>query len=98
MSKRPIELKRRRKVAKAFRQKLPAYFDVQQWLVDHKYAPSLRQAKELILADRLKYDGSTIGVSVVPYRTPDGNVKTERVAERNLEVFFRSGLSVEVAA
>ncbi len=63
MSKRPTEHKQRRRVAKALRrQKLPAYFDLVQWLVDRNYANTKRAAKQLILAHRVRANSHVLGV------------------------------------
>lgn len=73
MSKRPIETKRRRRVAKALRRRpLPAYFDLVQWLVEHDYAPTKRKARELILAKRVRANSHVLGVKQVPVAVPVG--------------------------
>ncbi len=98
MSRRPIEAKKRRRVARSFRTKLPTYFNLVQWLLDNKYAKTRREAKQLLMDHRLKYEGKTIGTTMIAYHTRDAQIKQEEVPELFLETFFRSGLSVEVAS
>lgn len=94
MSHRPIATKKRKRVARSFRTKLPTYFDLLQWLQDNGHAASKPEAKRLLLAHRLKYDGETIGTVVLAYQTRDAQVKTEEVHEKFLASHFRSGLTV----
>lgn len=64
MSHRPVEAKKRRRVAKALRKvALPRYFDLVQWLVDNKYASTKRAANQLILDKRVQANSHTLGVN-----------------------------------
>jgi hypothetical protein len=99
VSARPVEQKKRRRVAKAVRrQKLPAYFDLFQWLIDRGHAKSRREARELVLAKRVKADSHVIGVAEETVMTPSmlGAVKVERkpVAQRFVRTDLRSNLLV----
>lgn len=72
MSHRPIEQKKRRRVAKALRRKpLPAYFDLVEFLVSRSHAKSKRAARDLILAKKVRADSHTLGVTkaMVPGKT-----------------------------
>lgn len=72
MSKRPIAQKKRKRVAKVFRRTpLPAYIDLVQWLVDHGHARTKREARDLILAKRVKAESHVLGVqkATVPATT-----------------------------
>lgn len=63
MSSRPIEHKKRKRVAKIFRRTpLPAYIDLVQWLIDHGHARTKREARDIILAKRVKAESHTLGV------------------------------------
>ncbi len=65
MSKRPIAEKKRRRVAKTLRRaELPRYFDIVQWLLDHEYATTKRQARELLLADKVRSNSHPLGTEV----------------------------------
>lgn len=65
MSARPIAVKQRRKVAKAFRQELPRFFDLVQWLIDNGHAKTRREARDIILAKRVKSESHTVGIHQV---------------------------------
>ncbi len=63
MSRRPIEAKKRRRVARAIRSRpLPAYFDLVEWLVSREHAPTKRVAREMILAKRVRANSHVLGV------------------------------------
>lgn len=62
MSHRPIEQKKRNRIAKMIRrQPLPAYFDLVQWLIDHGHARSKKEAREIILDKRVKANSHPVG-------------------------------------
>lgn len=72
MSHRPTEQKKRRRVAKALRRTpLPAYFDLVEYLVSRGHAKSKREARDMILAKRIKSDSHVLGVTtqMVPSKT-----------------------------
>ena len=81
MSHRPIEQKKRRRVAKALRRSsLPAYFDLWTWLIQHGHAKTRKEAREVILAKRVKANSHTLGVTQVPKVTEvGGSFKVETV-------------------
>ncbi len=63
MSKRPIEQKKRRRVAKMLRRRpLDAYFDIVQWLLDRDYANTKKGARQIILAKRVRANSHVLGV------------------------------------
>lgn len=63
MSKRPIEQKKRRRVSKALRRSsLPASIDLIDFLVSRGHASSKREARELILAKRVKSESHVLGL------------------------------------
>lgn len=81
MSARPIEIKRRRRAIKSLRRTPPAFFDIVRWLVDHRHANTQREAREMILAGRVKSDSHPLGIlkdQTVATRTALGTVKIER--------------------
>lgn len=66
MSKRPIEQKQRRRIAKQFRRTTPPlWFDLAQWLQDHKHASTRKEAKTIILAEKVKSDSHVVGVEQI---------------------------------
>lgn len=72
MSARPIEAKQRRKAARALRRDvLPAYFDVVQWLIDNRHAKTKREAREIVLAGRVKADSHAVGFDTFPILKKD---------------------------
>lgn len=82
MSRRPIEQKKRRRVAKALRRSLlPAYIDVVQWLIEHGHAKNRREAREIILAKRVQANSHTLGVGKVNVQTATGIKEQEIVFE-----------------
>jgi hypothetical protein len=65
MARRPIEQKKRRRVAKALRRdRLPAFFSLVDWLVDHKHAKTRREARGLLAAGRVKANSHPLGGKV----------------------------------
>lgn len=61
MSKRTINEKRAKKLAKALRNTPPVYFDLVQWLIDHKHAPTKRAAREMLLEGRVRVGSHKVG-------------------------------------
>jgi hypothetical protein len=54
MAHRPPESKQRRRVAKALRREMiPARFSVVDWLMQNGHASTKREARSLIIADRV---------------------------------------------
>ncbi len=79
MSKRPIEQKKRRRVAKLLRrQPLDAYFDLVQWLLDRDYARTKRAARALILEKRVRANSHVLGIGRQPV-LKDGVVSIQDV-------------------
>lgn len=79
MSKRPIEQKKRRRVAKLLRkQPLDAYFDLVQWLLDHDHARTKRAARTLILSKQVRANSHVLGVERQPV-LKDGVVTIQEV-------------------
>lgn len=63
MSHRPIEQKQRRRVAKALRRSTrPTSFDLIEYLMSRGYANTKREAREMILAKRVKSESHILGV------------------------------------
>ena len=63
MSKRPIEQKKRRRVAKSLRRaSLPAYINLIDYLVTRGHAETRREACDLILSKRVKSESHVLGV------------------------------------
>lgn len=97
MAKRPIEAKKRRRVAKQLRRKpLPAYFDLVQWLIDHGHAGTRRAARELILAKRVKSDSHPLGV-VKALVEKDGIAVAQDIVDPRVPVARRSNIIVSNA-
>ncbi len=65
MSKRPIEQKQRTRVSRAIRRTgLPARIDLIEWLLGHSYASTKKEAKEIILAGRVRAGSHTLGIGI----------------------------------
>jgi hypothetical protein len=85
MSKRPIEAKQRRRVAKALRrQPVPAYFDLITWLMDHGHASTKRQARKLILAKRVRANSHVLGVKSLPMQVPAGPLGAAKIETQDV--------------
>lgn len=93
MSARPTNVKAANKLRKAFRKKLPAFFDLFQWLEDRGYADTQGQARKVILAERVKSESHVVGLVDVTLETPDGK-ETTRLPERFIPVEQRASLVV----
>lgn len=99
MSHRPIEAKKRRRVAKAFKRKqLPAYFDLVEFLVRKGHAASPREARALILAGRVKSDSHVIGKGKQLVLGPLGTIEEVEVVDPHVPVAARNGVTVVPAA
>lgn len=95
MSKRPPEQKKRRRVTKALRRKpLARYFDIVQWLVDHDHASTRKQARELLLADKVRSDSHPLGTRVGPVANPDGTVTTRKFVDARVPIAARDRIIV----
>ncbi len=80
MSKRPIDAKKRRRVAKQITRKSPpAYFDLVQWMLDHDHAHTRREARDIILAKRVRANSHILGVEKMQVERPSvpGTVRLE---------------------
>lgn len=75
MSKRPIIDKQLNRLRKSTRHKLPAHFDLVQWLKDRNHAQTTGEAERLILAGRVRSGSHKIGVFEVDQQQLDGSVK-----------------------
>lgn len=62
MAKRPSQDKKIRRLRKALRRTPPAYIDLVDWLQMHGHADTAGQARDIILAGRVKRDSHTLGV------------------------------------
>jgi ribosomal 50S subunit-recycling heat shock protein len=63
MAKRPIKAKQVAKLRKALRRgRLDSFIDLVEYLVDRRMAKSKREARELILAKRVRVDSHPLGV------------------------------------
>jgi hypothetical protein len=98
MSHRPIEEKKRRRVAKAFRRTpLPAYFNLIRWMIDHGHARTPREARQIILDRRVKSDSHVIGVEKVPVLGLLGKIEEEDMVFEHVPVEARSSITVAAA-
>lgn len=79
MSSRPIRKKQANRLRKALRQTPEQFLDPVQWLLDHGHARSKREARVLILDERLRADSHKVGFEEVNERDLQGNVKQVRV-------------------
>jgi hypothetical protein len=94
MSKRPVEAKKRRRVAKQLRRTpLPAYFDLVQWMLDHGHARTRRAAREMILARRVKSDSHPLGV-VKALVEKDGIVVAQDIVDPRVPIARRANIIV----
>lgn len=96
MSKRPIEEKQRRRVARLLRKnvKIQAYIDPVEWLVNNRHARTRKEARQLISEGLVTADGAVLHLrgSFVP--TEDG--KQLRVTDTGLvRAELRDKLRVE---
>lgn len=89
MSRRPIEEKQRRRASKVFRRKLPAYFEIRQWLIDHDHAATKREANVLLLAGKVKSGSHVVGRQSRPTLQADGKTIKE---EAQVVPYVRSSL------
>lgn len=98
MSKRPIEAKKRRKVAKAVRRRqLPAYFDLVQWVLDHTNVRTRKQARDLILAGRVKANSHPVGFEEVELLGPNGKSEKRNILRPHVRAELKRDLLVASA-
>lgn len=76
------------------RKPLPAYLDLVQFLVERRLVSSKREAREVILAGRVKANSHTLGVGEQPYLTPTGEVKTKKVVFPHVPTDLRPDITV----
>lgn len=86
--------RRHGRIRKALRRTPPAYFDLIQWLRDRGYANTNKQARELILARRVKADSHALGVAPAPVRMPDGKVEMVDTVFRHVPVEVKRDVTV----
>lgn len=96
MSRRPIEEKQRRRASKVFsRRALPVYFDLVRWLVEHDRAATNREARELLLAGKVRSGSHVVGMRKVPTLQADGKtIKEEAQVVQCVPSTFRDSLLV----
>lgn len=63
MAKRPINVKKARRVRKAFRSTPPAFLDLIQYLKDRRLAQTTGEAERIILAGRVRADSHKLGIT-----------------------------------
>jgi hypothetical protein len=79
------------------RRPLPAYLDLVDWMLSRGHARSRREAREVILAGRVKANSHTLGVGEQPYLTPDGKVKTRKIVLPHVPADLRPDIIVSAA-
>lgn len=89
-------IRRSGRIRKALRRTPPAYFDLVQWLRDRKYARTNKEARELILAKRVKADSHALGVGEQFVYTPEGPKMVE-VVMPHVPVEFKGRVVVSEA-
>lgn len=97
MSKRPIEMKQRRKAARAFRTQLPRFFDLVQWLIDHGHARTRREARALISDEKVRKDSHVLGVRRNQVVFEKGEFVTKNLVDPRVPVEMRDGIIVASA-
>jgi hypothetical protein len=95
VSKRPIETKKRKRVARAFHKTPPAFFDLVQWLIDHKHASTRKQARTMLEEDKVWVGEVPVGTSVEARIQPDMRLKPVRYVEPFLPVELRDQVEVK---
>jgi hypothetical protein len=93
MSRRSTSEKKLNRLRKALRTELPCHLDLVQWLKDHRYADTTRQAHKLILAGRVRSESHPLGIKQVPVMTAEG-VQHIDVVDRYVPASVRSSLCV----
>lgn len=83
-----------RRLRKALRRSLPAYFDIYQWLRDRRYADTTGQARAIVMDKRLRSESHVVGLVTV--HDPQTQ-KPVTVVERLQPVGIRETLRVEPA-
>jgi hypothetical protein len=98
MSHRPTTAKKIKGLRRALHNNAgapPTYMDLVQWLKDHKYAQTSKQAEAIILAGRVKYESHTVGT--LKLFDPLKN-ENRLVVQRYIPANQRTALRVEAAA
>ena len=89
MSARPILKKKANRVRKALRTPLPRHFDLVQYLLDHKHAKTKREAREMLVAGRVRSESHVLGREKMPTLVK-GEVKLEWAPQPIVPVNFRN--------
>lgn len=97
MSQRPILKKKAARVRKALRRTPPRNFDLVQYLLDHKHAKSKREAREMLVAGRVRSESHVLGRAKVPTLVK-GVVKLEYIDAPIVPINLKSNLTVLSAA
>lgn len=93
MSHRPILTKKANRIRKALRRTPPSNFDLVQWLLDHRYASTKREAREMLIAGKVKSESHVLGREQMPTLVK-GQVKLEWAAQPIVSVSVRDKLTV----
>jgi hypothetical protein len=94
MSHRPIEDKKRRRVARQFHKTPPAFFNLIQYLIDRGHAKTRKQATAMLKDDRVLVDETPVGTSVENRLQKDMTLKPVRYVEPFLPVELRDRVNV----
>lgn len=86
MSHRPLLTKKANRLRKAFRQSPPAYINLIDWLMDHGHANTKRQAKDILLAGRVRSESHVLGVQKVERLKPVAKLSNLASRERETEM------------
>ena len=98
MARRPIEQKKRRRVAKAIRRRpLPAYIDLIHYLKLHGYAQTTGAAVKIILDKRVVVDSHPVGFKSMPV-FEDGKIMEKDVIDPFIKAELRGSIVVKAAA
>lgn len=82
MAKRPVDQKKRLRVARMLRKKqnaLPVFIDPVAWLLSNGHAETKREARQLIVSDRLTDGEQPVGLAYVLKGTRLVRVASDRV-------------------
>jgi hypothetical protein len=98
VSARPIEVKQRRRAAKALRRStLPAYINLIEWLKDRRYASTTGEAQKILLAGRVQADSHKLGVKRMPVLQADQTIREQDVVQPIVPAELRSRIIVTKA-
>ena len=61
MSKRPTQIKRAKRIRKAFRRSLPRYINLVEYLTDRRLASSKRVARQMLLDGKVRVGSHKVG-------------------------------------